>query len=257
MPATASADRATAAIEELTEALKNPAAAKPFLNTGNKLNEAIAALTEMSEMNHTSNNGSVTMSGQRTTTKEPVQKRTTTPQVFVSPQMPVEPRLDHHRGTRGLSSTVSLDSFNSTNNNKKGTISSKNITNNITESPITNPNINDNNENINDTQREKNSPHAPIRRTLRTRATEKKQAHKMNTTVYRIFCDNGALHQGYICGFDNKEGYYKIKYQDGDIKEATEEEVDRMLRKPNKTAMARALSATRFDQIHEQYCTTL
>jgi hypothetical protein len=47
MPATASSDRATAAIEELTEALKNPSeAAKPFLNTDNKLNEAIAALTE-------------------------------------------------------------------------------------------------------------------------------------------------------------------------------------------------------------------
>jgi hypothetical protein len=69
----------------------------------------------------------------------------------------------------------------------------------------------------------------------------------MNTTVYRIFCDDGALHQGYICGFDTKEGYYKIKYQDGDIEEATEEEIDRMLKKPNKTSMARALSTTRFD----------
>jgi hypothetical protein len=141
MPATASSDRATAALEELTEALKNPSTAKPFLNTGNKFNEAIAALQEMSEMNHTSNKGSVTMSGRRTTTREPAKKRTTTPQVFVSPkkrtttpqvfvspQMPVDPWLDRHRGTCGLSSTVSLDSFNSTNNNKKGTISSKNIT---------------------------------------------------------------------------------------------------------------------------------
>jgi hypothetical protein len=52
MPATASSDRATAALEELTEALKHPSeAAKPFLNTGNKLNEAIAALTELSAMN--------------------------------------------------------------------------------------------------------------------------------------------------------------------------------------------------------------
>jgi hypothetical protein len=76
----------------------------------------------------------------------------------------------------------------------------------------------------------------------------------MNTTVYRIFFDDGALHQGYICGFDTKEGYYKIKYQDGDIEEATEEEIDRMLQKPNKTAMACALSATRFDRIQEQYC---
>jgi hypothetical protein len=79
----------------------------------------------------------------------------------------------------------------------------------------------------------------------------------MNTTVYRIFCDDGTLHQGYICGFDTKEGYYKIKYQDGDIEEATEEEIDRMIRKPNKTAMARVLSATRFERIHEQYCKTI
>jgi hypothetical protein len=210
MPAAASSDRATAAIEELIEALKNPAAAKPFLNTGNKLNEAIAALTEMSEMNHTSNKGSVTVSPkvseQRTTTKEPIQKRTTTPQVAgrpqtnviprINPQMPgiprlvrhrgtqlpVDPQLARHRGTRGLSSTVSLDSFNSSKNIKNNTISNnnnnKNSTKNITGSPITKPNINDTNNNIINTQREENSPHAPIRRTLRTRATKKKQAHK-------------------------------------------------------------------------------
>jgi hypothetical protein len=46
MPATASSDSATAAIEEITAALKNPSeAAKPFLDTGNKLNQAIAGLT--------------------------------------------------------------------------------------------------------------------------------------------------------------------------------------------------------------------
>jgi hypothetical protein len=157
MTATASSDRATAALEELTEALKNPSeSAKPFLNTGSKLNEAIAALTELSAMNRptsTKTKTSVILPGQRTTTKEPVKKRTTTPQVFVSPktnitplQMPVNPRLAHHRGTHGLSSTVSLDSSNSTNNIKKGTISSKNRTNNII-----------------DTQREENRPQkAPI-----------------------------------------------------------------------------------------------
>jgi hypothetical protein len=74
--------------------------------------------------------------------------------------------------------------------------------------------------------------------------------------VYRIFCDDGALHQGYICGFDTKEGYYKIKYQDGDIEEATEEEIHWMLKKPNKMSMARALSANRFTRIHDQYCKT-
>jgi hypothetical protein len=144
---------------------------------------------------------------------------------------------------------VSLDSFNSTNNDKKGTISSKNRTNNIIDtqrkenspqnapirSPITNPNINGNSKNIINTQREENSPqNALIRRKLRTRTTQKKQAHKMNTTVYRIFCDNGGIHQGYICDFDTKEGYYKIKYQDGDIEEATEDEVERMLKNRTK-----------------------
>jgi hypothetical protein len=274
MPTTASSDRATAAIEELTEALKNPSSAKPFLNTGNKLDEAIVALTEMSEMDRTTTSTrtktSVIMPGQRTTIKEPITKRNTTPQVAGSPKMTVDPRLAHHRGslahhrgTRGLSSTVSLDSFNSANNIKKGTISSKNRTNNIIEtqreenspqnapirSPISDQNISDNNDvNISDTQREENSPQtAPIRRTLRTRAKQFKQAHKMNTPVCRIFCDDGELHQGYICGFDTKEGYYKVKYQDGDIEETTEEEIDRMLRRPNKTAMARALSATRFN----------
>jgi hypothetical protein len=47
MPNTASADSASTALEELTEALKNPAVAKPFLNTGNKLNAAIKASTEI------------------------------------------------------------------------------------------------------------------------------------------------------------------------------------------------------------------
>ena len=47
MPTTAAADRASTALEELTEALKNPKAALPFLDTGSKLNEAIEALSEI------------------------------------------------------------------------------------------------------------------------------------------------------------------------------------------------------------------
>jgi hypothetical protein len=46
MPTTAAADRTSTALEELTEAFKDPAAAKPFLNTGKELNAAIEALTE-------------------------------------------------------------------------------------------------------------------------------------------------------------------------------------------------------------------
>jgi hypothetical protein len=159
-----------------------------------------------------------------------------------------------------LSSTVSLESFNSTNNIKNHTINNSNSTKNITGNPLTKPNINDTTDNIDGgsitNSTNKHIIGTPTRRPLRTRATTKKQTHKLNTTMYRIFCDDGALHQGYICGFDTKEGYYKVKYQDGDIEEATEEEVERMLEKPNKTAMAQALSATRFNRIHEQYCKT-
>jgi hypothetical protein len=147
-----------------------------------------------------------------------------------------------------LSSTVSLDSFNSTKNIKNNTISNNNSTKIITGSPITNPNINDTNDNIIDTQREENSP----QRRLRTRSKEKKQKHRLTTTVYKIF--EGGIHQGYICSFDAKEGFYKIKHRDGDIKEADTDVVTRMLEKPNKTAMARALSATRFERLHAQYC---
>jgi hypothetical protein len=151
MPTTASTDRATAASEELTEALKNPSAAKPFLNTGNKLNGAMTALTEILSINRTTTStstgkqGSVTVSprvpGQRTREQVP-QKRITTPQTNINPridpQMPVDPRLARHRGTRGLSSIISLDSSNSTNNIKNNTICNNNSTNNINGGSITN-----------------------------------------------------------------------------------------------------------------------
>jgi hypothetical protein len=105
MPTTASTDRATSALEELTEPLKNPSeAAKPFMNTGNKLNEAIAALTEILSMNRTTTSTSTSTSAkvsvtvsprasEQRTTKEPVQKRTTTPQVADSPQKIISPKL--------------------------------------------------------------------------------------------------------------------------------------------------------------------
>jgi hypothetical protein len=66
----------------------------------------------------------------------------------------------------------------------------------------------------------------------------------LNTTVYKIFEDN--IHTGYICEFDPKDEFYKIKYQDGDIEEGTEEEISRLLKKPNQTAWKQALSATIF-----------
>jgi hypothetical protein len=67
----------------------------------------------------------------------------------------------------------------------------------------------------------------PSRKQLRKRIIPKTQKVKLNTTVYKIFEDK--IHQGYICEFDPKDGFYKIKYQDGDIEEGTEEEISQLL----------------------------
>jgi hypothetical protein len=76
----------------------------------------------------------------------------------------------------------------------------------------------------------------------------------LNTTVYKIFEDK--IHTGYICEFDPKDGFYTIKYQDGDIEEGTEDKISRLLKKPNQTAWKQALSATIFERAHAQYCKT-
>jgi hypothetical protein len=82
----------------------------------------------------------------------------------------------------------------------------------------------------------------------------KTQKLKLNTTVYKIFEDK--IHTGYICEFDPKDGFYKIKYQDGDIEEGTEEETSQLLKKPNQTARKQVLSATIFERAQNQYCKT-
>jgi hypothetical protein len=61
---------------------------------------------------------------------------------------------------------------------------------------------------------------------------------------------------GYICGFYPEDGFYKIKYKDGDMEEGTDEEISRLLGKPYQTAWTQALSATTFERAHAQYCKT-
>jgi hypothetical protein len=53
-----------------------------------------------------------------------------------------------------------------------------------------------------------------------------------------------------------KDGFYKIKYQDGDIEEGTEEEISWLLKIPNQTAWKQTLSASIFERAHAQYCKT-
>jgi hypothetical protein len=76
----------------------------------------------------------------------------------------------------------------------------------------------------------------------------------LNTIVHKIFGDK--IHQGYICKFYPKDGFYKTKYQDGDLEEGTEEEISRLLKKTHQTAWKQALSATIFERAHAQYCKT-
>jgi hypothetical protein len=104
-------------------------------------------------------------------------------------------------------------------------------------------NINDNNNNSNnineENSEENNEDTTPNRRQLRKRIIPKTQKLTLNTTIYKIFEDK--IHTGYICEFDPRDGFYKIKYQDGDIEEGTEEEISRLLKKPNQTAWKQAL----------------
>jgi hypothetical protein len=111
-----------------------------------------------------------------------------------------------------------------------------NSTTSIPTKLVNNNNINDiNNSNSNGENSEENSR----KRRLRKRIIAKAQKLKLNTTVFKIFEDK--IHTGYICEFDSKDGFYNIKYQDGDIEKGTEEEISRLLKKPNQTAWKQAL----------------
>jgi hypothetical protein len=236
MPTSTSADRAAAALEELTEALKNPAAAKFFINNGNKLSAATEALTEILSTNRsttpTSSGASPPRVSERTTVQ--IQRVNNTQAVFPGvtndPKQALSPKIDPQVTVRGLDKIISTRAtsiLNSTNNIKKATSIPTKLVN-------SNNNINDNN-NINGvdnvTPGEENSGENSPRRRLRQRIIRKTQKLKLNTTVYKIFEDK--IHQGYICEFDPKDGFYKIKYQDGDIKEGTKEEISCLLKKPN------------------------
>jgi hypothetical protein len=270
MPTTALADRASAALEELTEALKNPAAAKPFLNTSNKFNVAIDALTEILSTNRSTDApnsediASPPRVSKRTTTVRTPKMNTaqagsqlpipTNPTQAVStgvdndPKLALRPKINPQLPVCGLNEIFSMREpsvLNTTNNIKKTT--------SIPIRFINNNNINDDNNNDNNSNEENNDENS-LRQRLRKRIIPKKQKLKLNTTVYKMFEDK--IHTGYICEFDPRDGFYKIKYQDGDIEDGTKEEISRLLKKPNQTAWNQALSATIFERAHAQYCKT-
>ena len=94
---------------------------------------------------------------------------------------------------------------------------------------------------------------------LRQRPQVIAQVHTVGTRVYKVFeQQNGRLkwHRGYICEYDDKEGYYKVKYEDNDIAEYNAEEISGMLHKPNNDNLIQAMAATRHARIEAQYAKT-
>jgi hypothetical protein len=140
MPTTASANRASAALEEITETLKNPAAAKPFLNTGDKLNAAIDALTEILATNRSTdapnNEDKASPPGvsERTTTVRTPKMNTAlagSPLVKNDPKLTLQPKISPQVPMRGLNKITSMrahptlnttNNINDNNNNKKNNI---------------------------------------------------------------------------------------------------------------------------------------
>ena len=72
--------------------------------------------------------------------------------------------------------------------------------------------------------------------------------------MYKLF--GSKYHRGYICDFDNKERYYKVRYEDGDSGEYDESKIATMLHKPDKNNMRQALAATRYEREEAAYVKT-
>jgi hypothetical protein len=156
MPTTASADRASAALEELTEALKNPAAAKPFLNTSNKLNATIEALTEILTIRSTTpanSEPSPPRVSERTTAVRTPRvnnnaRAVSAPRVTNDPKLALRPKSSPQLAVRSLNKIISMHAnptLNTTNNIKKATSITKPAASIPTELVYNNNNIKDNN----------------------------------------------------------------------------------------------------------------
>ena len=80
-------------------------------------------------------------------------------------------------------------------------------------------NINNNNKVLRPLRVNNNTNNdATPQRVLRPRAEIHQQKYSRGTRVYKIFGEPTRLveHKGYISDFDNKGGYYKVIYNDGD-----------------------------------------
>ena len=88
-------------------------------------------------------------------------------------------------------------------------------------------------------------------RVLRPRVEKKKQQYSRGTRVFKLF--GRKYYRGYIYDFDSKEGYYKVRYEDGDAAEYDEDEIKKMLHKPNQNNIRAAMKATRYERTEVEY----
>ena len=113
----------------------------------------------------------------------------------------------------------------------------------VLEERVPRPRVDNNNNNNND---------ARPPRVLRPRQQVHTQNYYRGTKVYRMFGEPTRLveHRGYIYGFDEKEGYYKVKYRDGDTAEYSEAEIETMLHRAERnTNLLQALSTIKHERI--------
>ena len=100
----------------------------------------------------------------------------------------------------------------------------------VLEERVPRPRVENNNNNNN------NNNDARPPRVLRPQQQVHRQNYLRGTRVYRMFGESTRLveHRGYIYGFDEKEGYYKVKYRDGDTAEHSEAEIETMLHRTER-----------------------
>ena len=63
----------------------------------------------------------------------------------------------------------------------------------------------------------------------------------------------GKYHWGYVCDFDDKEGYYEARYEDGDIEEYDKEQMKSIRHRPNNWQIQAAMAETRFERVQAVY----
>ena len=113
-----------------------------------------------------------------------------------------------------------------------------------TEIPVSRPRVS---PNCNQQRQQEDDNSTTTDRVLRPRVQKKKQLYPRGTRVYKMFKDK--YHQGYICDFDDKEGYYKARYEDGDIEEYDEDQMKNILHRPNNWNIRAAMAKTRFERV--------